>query len=442
MFQVKLDESNSTRRRIPVLLVDATDGYTPETGLSTFTVNVSQNGTILGSQTQSLTEVGNGVYYYTLGTGAVNTLGWVTINVSATGCRQYNAIVQIMAYDAMDVVRLGLTAIPNAPQGTAGTLPTANASGAVTVVTNNDKGGYSLSASQTFDLTGSITGNLTGSVNSVTDGVSLASGAITTGSFGVGAIDASALATSAVSEIADAVWESNITHESNGTTNWGNNSFGDRVLRSDSPNQSDVGVNGQGHVASEVHAIQTTPVTTIAQGVLSEATSTNPATYAVGDVGNVLGRLNGMIQSDGSGDWQYDVTSLALAPTGGGGGGTTFVTGNVPYQVRADQQFPGGTVDIVVGTLLRLDLEVQDRDGNPINLTGATVTVGVRNASTGATVGTDQTATLSLARLGMIYVDTVTAWSATAGSYRMTVSATLGSDVIVAGPLNLIVRSR
>lgn len=441
MFQVKLDESISTRRRIPVLLVDATDGYTPETGLSTFTVAVSQNGTILGSQSQSLTEVGNGIYYYTLGTGAVNTLGWVTVNVSATGCRNYNAIVQVMAYDAMDVVRLGLTAIPNAPQGTSGTLPTSNASGQVTVVSNLDKTAYSLSASQTFDLTGTITGNLTGSVNSVTTGVSLASGAITTGSFGVGAIDASALATSAVDEIADAVWESDVTHESDGTTNWSNDSFGDRVLRSNSPNQSDVDVNGQGHVASVVHGIQSAPVISIAQGVLTEATSTNPAVYAVGDVGNVLGRLHNMVEADGA-DFRYTTNALEQAPSGGGGGGTTYVTGNLPYQVRADLQFPGGTVDIVVGTLLRLDLEVQDRDGNPINLTGATVTVGVRNASTGATVGSDQTATLSLARLGMIYVDTVAAWSATAGSYRITVSATLGSDVIVAGPLNLIVRSR
>jgi hypothetical protein len=41
-------------------------------------------------------------------------------------------------------------------------------SGTVTVGTNNDKTGYSLSSSQTFNLTGSITGNLSGSVGSVT----------------------------------------------------------------------------------------------------------------------------------------------------------------------------------------------------------------------------------------------------------------------------------
>ena len=40
-------------------------------------------------------------------------------------------------------------------------------SGTVTVGTNNDKTGYSLSSSQTFNLTGNITGNLSGSIGSL-----------------------------------------------------------------------------------------------------------------------------------------------------------------------------------------------------------------------------------------------------------------------------------
>ncbi len=45
--------------------------------------------------------------------------------------------------------------------------------GGVTVATNNDKTGYSLSNSQTFNLTGNITGNLSGSVGSVTNSVTV-----------------------------------------------------------------------------------------------------------------------------------------------------------------------------------------------------------------------------------------------------------------------------
>ena len=58
------------------------------------------------------------------------------------------------------------------------------ASGAVTVGTNNDKTGYALSSTQTFNLTGNITGSLSGSVGSVTNSVgSIATGGITDASY-------------------------------------------------------------------------------------------------------------------------------------------------------------------------------------------------------------------------------------------------------------------
>jgi hypothetical protein len=126
---------------------------------------------------------------------------------------------QIVAFDPNDAVRLGLTALPNANAGASGGLPTGNASGQVTVATNNDKTGYSLSATQTFNVTGNITGNVTGSVGSV------ASGGITSGSFAAGAINAAAIATdaigsdelaaSATAEIADAILARNLDSSGN-----------------------------------------------------------------------------------------------------------------------------------------------------------------------------------------------------------------------------------
>lgn len=161
---------------------------------------------------------------------------------------------QIVAFNPDDAVRLGLTAIPNVAQGTSGSLPTGNATGAVTVVTNNDKTGYSLTqafptnfsslaitaggattvgtnndktgyslaTSQTFSTTGSVgsvTGNVTGSVGSV------ATGGITTGSFAAGAINAAAIATDAIgsdelaatatAEIADAILARNLDSSGN-----------------------------------------------------------------------------------------------------------------------------------------------------------------------------------------------------------------------------------
>ena len=126
---------------------------------------------------------------------------------------------QIVGFNPDDAIRLGLTAIPNVAQGTTGSLPTGNATGQVTVVTNNDKTGYALSATQTFNVTGNITGNLSGSVGSV------ATGGITTGSFAAGAINAAAIATdaigsdelaaSATAEIADAILARNLDSSGN-----------------------------------------------------------------------------------------------------------------------------------------------------------------------------------------------------------------------------------
>lgn len=136
MFQVKLSEATAARRRIPVLLVDITDGFTPEVGVVTPTINISKNGATVATGAGTWTEIGNGQYYYEFTTGEVDTLGWVSVNIEkATVSRDYNAVVQIMAYDALDSVRLGLTALPNAAAGANGGLPTGNASGQVSVAT-------------------------------------------------------------------------------------------------------------------------------------------------------------------------------------------------------------------------------------------------------------------------------------------------------------------
>lgn len=296
MFQVKQNETTALRRRVPVLLVDATDGYTPETGITGATITVSKNGSIVlaGGAGRSLTEVGNGIYWYGLGDGTgspataneINELGWVSINVSATGCRNYNAIVQIMAYDAMDVVRLGLTALPNAAAEIAGGLATLSAnqssggtipanmvaiSGDVTAADNletaadggvyNLGGGGIVASSVTNNVggnvTGNVVGNVQGSVNSVTTGVSLAASAIGTGTFASGAINAAALALDAAQEIADAVWDEPMgAHTTNDT-------YGNSVLRSHDNSNAYLKTTGSGagHIGADVHEMQDNVVT-------------------------------------------------------------------------------------------------------------------------------------------------------------------------------------
>lgn len=198
-----------------------------------------------------------GLYRFDVPNALFATAGTDKVVVMLKGATNMAPVLleyQIVAFNPDDAVRLGLTAIPNVAQGTSGSLPTGNATGAVTVATNNDKTGYSLTqtfptnfstlaitaggattvgtnndktgyslaTSQTFSTTGSVgsvTGNVTGSVGSV------ATGGITTGSFAAGAINAAAIATDAIgsdelaatatAEIADAILARNLDSSGN-----------------------------------------------------------------------------------------------------------------------------------------------------------------------------------------------------------------------------------
>jgi len=135
MFYVKTNESDVTRRRVGILLVDATDGFTPETGVTSPTITLSKNGASGIGATGTFSEVGNGIYSYQFTTGEIDTLGWVSINVRKAGVtRDYNAIVQVSAVDNFDPVNFGLSSLPEAAIGSTGALLTSYTSnGAIDV---------------------------------------------------------------------------------------------------------------------------------------------------------------------------------------------------------------------------------------------------------------------------------------------------------------------
>jgi hypothetical protein len=95
------------------------------------------------------------------------------VSIQCTGVAPVYVEYQLIAVDLLDTVRLGLTSLPNVAQGTTGSISTGNATGQVTVA---DKTGFSLSATQTFNVTGNITGNVSGSVGSVTGAVGSVTG--------------------------------------------------------------------------------------------------------------------------------------------------------------------------------------------------------------------------------------------------------------------------
>lgn len=196
-----------------------------------------------------------GLYRFDVPNALFSVAGTKNVVVMLKGATNMAPVVleyQIVAFNPDDAVRLGLTALPNANAGALGGLPTGNASGQVTVATNNDKTGYSLSqafpanfsslaitpttglvsvgtnndksnytlsTSQTFSTTGSV-GSVTGSVNSVSTGVT-----VTTNNDKTGYSLATAPPTAAV--IADAVWDEVLSgHLTAGTTGAALNSSG------------------------------------------------------------------------------------------------------------------------------------------------------------------------------------------------------------------------
>lgn len=187
------------------------------------------------------------------------------------------------------------------------------AGGAVTAGTVSDKTGYSLTQSFPTNFSSlSITAGGAVTAGTVSDktGYSLSTGSITTATFGAGAIDANALATDAVNEIADGVWdEATSGHTTAGT-------YGGRILRATNSNV-EVQVTGSNHVAADVHEFQPAVITSgdFAAGAIN---ANALATDAVNEI------ADGVWDEVLSGHLTAGTTGKALsdASTGGGGGGS------------------------------------------------------------------------------------------------------------------------
>jgi hypothetical protein len=132
-------------------------------------IGASITGNITGDLSGSVGSVTADVNVATLSmTGIAGTV-WSTdisgYTSPSAGYSLYNATGGV-AVTAGDIWTYGSRTITG---GIADTVT--DVTNGVSVTTNNDKTGYSLSSTQTFDLTGNITGNLSGSVASVTNPV-------------------------------------------------------------------------------------------------------------------------------------------------------------------------------------------------------------------------------------------------------------------------------
>lgn len=189
----------------------------------------------------------------------------------------------------------------------------------VTVTTNNDKTGYALSGTQTFNVTGNITGNLSGSVGSVTGAVgsvtgavgsvtgnvggnvtgsvgSVAAGGIVSSSFAAGAINAAAIATDAID--ADALKADAVTEIQSGLA-------------------TASAVSG---VQTDVDDIQNRLPAALVSGRMDSNVQATASALTFNLTGNVTGNLSGSVGS---------VTGAVGSVTGSVGGNVTGSVGSI-----------------------------------------------------------------------------------------------------------------
>ena len=192
MLQIKQSESTAARRRVPVYLVDATDGVTPETGI-TFAagdIKLSKNGAAEGNHAGTVTELAGGLYSYEATAGEVDTLGFLSARFTKSGVRTFVAVAQVQVLD------------PYTAAG--GSAPTA--ADVADAVWDEARSGHTAAGSFGQGVAG-VLGNVTGSVASVTGAV----GSVT-------APVSAKLTTTSEDAVVDKVWnEARVGHTTAGT---------------------------------------------------------------------------------------------------------------------------------------------------------------------------------------------------------------------------------
>ena len=425
--------------------VTLTTDFDSRTGLNHVRITTSSDGTFYadGSQFEAV-----------ITTGTVDSVSVVGSCVGRFTLRAQAALYPTTAGRKLDVSTTGEAGIdfanigsPTTTVNLSGTtikavtdMVTANAiqiSGDATAADNlesaADGTGYNLGAGQIVaqsvsgnvggNVVGNVNGNVAGSVNSVTTGVSLASGAITSSAiatgaitaakFGAGAITSTVVDSTANAAIADAVWDEPFAGHTGSTT------YGGRVVRAANSNV-EVQITGSNHVAADIHELQ--------PGVIDD-----------GDfaVGSVIDRLDTMLVADGA-VYQYTANALELAPSGGGGGGSTTVRMG-PFEVRAEGQASDVPLDINKTATHGIDCVLVDAVGTGVDLTGATLSTKVYN--TAGTLVATITGTATYAAGGGMTWTIPTSVTNTAGTYTATITRSTGaSDTEVFGPLRIYVR--
>jgi hypothetical protein len=101
LLQLRQSEATAARRRVPLYLVDDTDGKTPKTGvtLTTGDIKISKNGGTPADHAGTITEVGQGLYTYEATAAELDTFGYLSAIVTKATVRTFHAMAQVVGFD-------------------------------------------------------------------------------------------------------------------------------------------------------------------------------------------------------------------------------------------------------------------------------------------------------------------------------------------------------
>ena len=108
---IQRNAATGANRTIIFRCVDATDGYTAETGL-TFgagDIKISKNGAAEANHSGTVTEIAGGLYKYEFAVAELDTPGSLSFRTNKSGVRPASFIHQVVAFDPYDASALGMT---------------------------------------------------------------------------------------------------------------------------------------------------------------------------------------------------------------------------------------------------------------------------------------------------------------------------------------------
>jgi hypothetical protein len=96
------NDGTPARRRLYLLLVDDTDGKTPETGEAGGQPQISMNGGSFSNTVNTLVAIGNGSYYVELTAAEENTDGRGIVRYKSANTREFQDVYFVQTTDIHD----------------------------------------------------------------------------------------------------------------------------------------------------------------------------------------------------------------------------------------------------------------------------------------------------------------------------------------------------